>query len=184
MVFRRFMLLAAVVTLSIVLTACAKKTPGVNTQVVSNTLNQPTNTSAPQPSESDSAKKDVLVRRAFVINFVQRYGSYSNEALFQNVEDLYSQMTDSLQAYAQQMVTAGRQNAASDKTYYGTTTYVRTVKSETASDQQVRYLLATQRVERTGDTERSYYQDITVVIKKVGSEWKVDQAQWAPATQQ
>jgi len=119
---------------------------------------------------------------ALARSFVERYGSYSNQSDFENIEVLYPFMTDRMRAAAEASTAANRANRVpgSADSYTGITTKALAIKvrSQTVSAAQVQ--VSTQRIESNIKTSspRVYYQDIILTFEYKGGEWKVDEAEW------
>jgi hypothetical protein len=120
--------------------------------------------------------------KAIARTFAERFGSFSNEGNFVNLEDLRSLMTATMQssvdAYiAQELATAGAGQA-----YYGITT--KALSANVASfDQaagQAEVLVATQRQEAKGTTSnpRVFYQTLKLSLDTSEGSWKVNAAEW------
>ncbi|MFH1236521.1 MAG: hypothetical protein V1685_06350, partial [Parcubacteria group bacterium] len=134
--------------------ASKQSTPPQNVSVntpVSNTVNI-------SPPQADQTKKEAIDRARLATNFAERYGTYSNESDFKNIESMYDAMTESFRGEVAQFVESARKNLSAPGSYYGTLTRVRSIEKELAiSETVVEYLIMTQRVEETGDASRTYY---------------------------
>lgn len=110
--------------------------------------------------------------------FVTRYGSYSNEAHFANLEDVLPLMSASFAAKTQKMIDEGE----IPEGYYGVSTSIVTVtvdeKDEAAGTAQV--TIMTQREEAIDSPQNTTvkYQDIILTFITEGGSWKVDSASW------
>lgn len=135
----------------------------------------------PTISEQEEQKEqEVRVTSSDIVSlsksFVTRYGSYSNESDFANLEDVLPLMSAS---FAQETV-AFMETAESPETYYGVTTNVVTVQVNNQTDQQAEVLVTTQRVESINSPQNQTirYQEILLVFVKEDGVWKVDSADW------
>ncbi len=110
--------------------------------------------------------------------FVERYGSYSNEAKFQNLVDVLPLMTD---AFAQE-TRAFIASSTPPETYYGVTTRVLTIDVEAMDESAgaATVLMQTQREIAQGSTQNSSvsYQEIRLELEKEAGVWKVASASW------
>ncbi len=110
--------------------------------------------------------------------FVERYGSYSNEANFQNIRDVIPLMSVKFAA----ATTADLVNKKAPAEYYGVTTRVITAKVVSQDDKSGTAVidLATQRVEENGSAQNktTKYQDIELLFVKESGVWMVDSAKW------
>jgi cytoskeletal protein RodZ len=108
--------------------------------------------------------------------FVERYGSYSNEANFANLIDVLPLMSSALASKTESFIAS---NVAPEE-YYGVTTQVITVNVEEKTDSEAQVRLTTQRQEATGSPQNSsvYYQEIELFFVKQQGEWRVDSVSW------
>lgn len=110
--------------------------------------------------------------------FVERYGSYSNEANFKNLFDVLPLMTN---AFAQSTRTF-IETAKAPSDYYGVSTRVVTVKVEQMDEANgtAMILVNTQRESATGSTQNTTvsYQEIRIKLVRESGVWKVDSAAW------
>ncbi len=110
--------------------------------------------------------------------FTERYGSYSSEADFANLEDVLSLMTADFAARTQTLINTG----TAQEGYYGISTKVITITvdqmDEAAGTAQT--TVTTQREESKGGPQNAVvrYQDIVLVFVKEGEVWKVASATW------
>jgi hypothetical protein len=109
--------------------------------------------------------------------FAERFGSYSNEAAFANLEDVFPLMTE---AYVARMQEAMESWSVSQE-YYAVTTHVLSVEmemDEEAGTAQV--ILKTQREEAKGEVQNVsiLYQDLVLDLVYTGGTWLVDRATW------
>ncbi|MEI7498434.1 MAG: hypothetical protein WCK11_04075 [Candidatus Falkowbacteria bacterium] len=115
-------------------------------------------------------------------NFTERFGSFSNHANFQNMQDLKLFMTPRMQTWADAYVKKASQATSSGMNYYGITTQAVTLKvdefNETAGTAKV--TVYTQRREVKGVDQNAvvYPQAISLSLIKKGDTWKVDEAYW------
>lgn len=117
---------------------------------------------------------------AFARSFAERYGSYSNQSDFENIENLYPFMTEKMQVSAQAFVSAQRAKQKGTETYAGITTRVLSTHSVSQTSLPAVLTIKTQRTESGGALRntRVYYQDIELSLVSEGGVWKVDQATW------
>lgn len=125
----------------------------------------------PAPLRQDNAER-------LTIFFVERYGSYSNQSPYSNLEGLDSVATASFSAdllAMQQEPVSGIPDM-----YVGVSTRVLSVSVIDESDTEARVIASTQRVEsrESKDNSNRYFQDIELILKKVDGNWAVDRARW------
>jgi len=117
------------------------------------------------------------------MTFAERYGSFSSEGNFVNVEDLYPLMTERYQRRSEAEV--ARQRAAGAAAgFQSTTTIVVSATVTLPNGEESKAATArvvTQRTSvRGGERPRTFGQEISVQLLKVGEEWRVDGADWGP----
>ncbi|HOZ53343.1 MAG TPA: hypothetical protein PK142_01535 [bacterium] len=115
-------------------------------------------------------------------SFAERFGSYSNQSNYGNIEDLEIFMSAKMKKWAQEYVADLRANTQYSGSFYGIVTkaLVEPEISDFALDSgQVDVLVPTQREENSSDGEpRVFNQDVKISFIKVGGEWLVDSAIW------
>ena len=115
---------------------------------------------------------------AFARSFVERYGSFSNQSKYENLEDLYPFMTARFQKDTEATVSAARAKPSGALTEYsGVTTRVMSVKKNSVSGNSAQLIIATQR-QNSGTNSGITYQDIELTLLKIEGQWKVDEATW------
>lgn len=115
--------------------------------------------------------------------FAERFGSYSNQNSFQNIQDLQIFMTDSMKNWSKSYIIDSKSQQEDNSIYYGVTT--KALSTEVVNYNEgggiAEILVKTQRREAMGSTSNAevYYQDILIKMKqKKGDIWKVDSAFW------
>ncbi len=119
--------------------------------------------------------------RAIAFTFSERFGSYSNEGNFNNVESVNSIMTARMRAWVTNyLIQQGERQ--SDAVYYGITTKALSVNISKFDENSGRaeVIVTTQRQENLGSTENAkvYYQDLKLDLVNSEQGWKVDSASW------
>jgi hypothetical protein len=120
---------------------------------------------------NEEAPSGVIAR-----NFVERFGSFSSEVDFVNVEDVLPLVTPGLAARLKTLT----QDTNSDLAYYGVSTkFIGFVDSEEL-EVTANYTITTQREESFDSPENTSvrYQDINVDLVKDGDIWLVNDYQW------
>ena len=112
--------------------------------------------------------------------FVERFGSYSSESDFANVDDVMSLATDRFQRELQGLVTQYRASTTANQEYSGISTFVITTKTLEVSETNTSLLITTQRKEAVGNPGNASlrYQDVELALVKVDDAWLVDSLQW------
>ncbi|MFC1787927.1 hypothetical protein ACFLZY_01770 [Patescibacteria group bacterium] len=110
--------------------------------------------------------------------FVERYGSFSSEAHFANLNDVMSLITDSLAAEFKRIP----ETTLPSPEYYGVTTRLVSVDVDFLDEQngQASLTVNTQREEAKGSPQNLSvrYQGIKLEMEKVTGIWKVSSAVW------
>lgn len=113
--------------------------------------------------------------------FAERYGSSSSQSDFNNLRDLEVFMTAAMQERSEQYIAAEQAKPGTTE-YEGTTTKAVTFTFESFDDAAgtAVAVVRTKRQEKKASGEtRSYDQSLTLGLKKVSSEWRVDSAAWS-----
>ncbi len=120
--------------------------------------------------------------RQLALSFTERYGSYSNQTNFANLENLLVFMTDDFADTTRSFVASERSKNRDTVVYYGITTKAAAVQTEAFRESQgtAVFLVQTLRREAIGTTNnaRSYQQSLRMTMKKSDGVWKVDAADW------
>ena len=154
-------------------------TPTVKPSTTSTSQTAPASTVSQQATEQE---KQLRTQAAGVIAlaklFTERYGSYSNEADFQNIRDVIPLMSKTFAA----TTTADLATKKIPTGFYGITTRVITVKVLKNDDKAGMALVDvdTQRQEETGSAQNTSvkYQTIELAFVKESGVWLVDSATW------
>ena len=118
--------------------------------------------------------------KAMALTFAERFGSYSNQSNFSNLDALRDLMTVRMKIWADsyQASQAGIEDAA----YYGVTTQALSAQITAFEESlgQAEIVVTTQRQEAKVSTvnPRVFYQDLKLQLVKTGEGWKVDSAEW------
>lgn len=169
---------------------CRKETAdNVNVNAVNNALgvvqNYPaltnqTNAAVNTTRQAQSTTEQEL--RQLALSFTERYGSYSNQTDFANLENLLVFMTDDFAGATRSFVASERSKNRDTVVYYGITTKAAAAQTEAFRESQgtAVFLVQTLRREAIGATNnaRSYQQSLRITMKKSDGVWKVDAADW------
>lgn len=116
------------------------------------------------------------------LSFTERYGSYSNQSNYANLENLLVFMTNGFADSTRQYVAEQRKKNADTSVYYGITAKAITAQTKNFSDAQGKasFLVQTLRRESIGSTtnNKSYQQNILLNMEKEDGVWKVSDAKW------
>lgn len=134
-------------------------------------LTTPTNIEPPPPGPQEQNPQIVAS------DFAERYGSYSNQNNYQNLRDLYPQMTTAMHANTDAYIAA---NPTSAGDYQGTSTKTLRVEVLNQGDTTFRVKIYTQRTESTATNSQSlvYYQNAEATLIKSNLLWLVDSFVW------
>lgn len=148
---------------------------------VTNTTPTLTNVNVPlQPVVPASPKQEELERMAAA--FAERYGSYSNQTNFSNLESLLVFMTQPFQRETKVFVAGERAKDQDTSVYYGLTTKATSIATQSFNESRgsASFLVQTHRKEAIGTTSnvRSYDQAILIEMRREGGAWKVSRATW------
>lgn len=109
--------------------------------------------------------------------FVERFGTYSPDALGAQIDDLQSFMTPSMQSW-----TANFKSASPPRDGYFAATAVAASADQlafSAAEHSARFLILTNRTETTAQGVSSYQQPATVELRQdSGGQWKVNSLVW------
>lgn len=144
--------------------------------IVANTNVAPANTNVKLPV----AASDAVGRLA--MSFVERYGSYSNQSDYGNLENLYPFMTDAFADTTRAFVIAERRKGADTSIYFGVSTRAAsfTVGGFDEQDGIASFTVITARQESVGVSSnvRRYTQNALVTMANVGGAWKISGLTW------
>lgn len=128
-------------------------------------------------SEVDSRTKesppDVIAR-----TFVERFGSYSTDIDYKNVEDVMTLATAGLTGQLGDLLSDARN--APETGYYGVSTHVISVDTVDETDTTATLEMTTQRQETIDNPSNTSvrYQDIVIELTKSGNRWLVSNFTW------
>ena len=115
--------------------------------------------------------------------FAERFGSFSNQSNFKNIDNISMFMTEDMRVWADKYVDEMRSKSGKINEYYGITTKaIFTEITEIDDDAgQATILVNTKRREayiKMDNITNSFDQDIEIKFIKVENIWKVDSAIW------
>ncbi len=133
----------------------------------------------PQISEEEKLKAQLTKMAA---SFSERYGSYSNQSDYENLEDLLPFMSSSLKLKTENFIREKRASGGDAAIYYGITT--KALKSEATEflpeTGTAKFKISTQRQETVGASvnARVFYQEVEMTLIKESGIWKVNEVAW------
>lgn len=114
--------------------------------------------------------------------FAERFGSYSNQSDYGNIEDLKRMMSSDMRKWADEYVANLRNNVKYSGEFYGIVTrsfLEPEISAFDPSSGKVEVMVLTQREETSTLTEAKVFdQKIKITFIKEGGEWLVDEAIW------
>ena len=166
----------------------SKATPKAQTSgALSGNLNAPAPLPPPPPPpqtpEQKLIEEDKAVGKKISVVFAERFGSYSNQALFANITDLYPLMTASMRVWADNFRAEAAKNQPKTG-YAGVTTRALTssVPEYLQTEGRMRVIVGTQREEVGLDgTRKVYTQELTTHLVRDGGVWKINSIEWGEA---
>lgn len=188
--FSTFLLLLA--ALPLLALGCKKASPKNNNTNNANTsqtntvtiiipANQNRNTPPTNSVQVNTPPQETELRRLSV-SFAERYGSYSNQSDYANLENLLVFMTVGFAKQTSTYIESQRARHLDTGVYYGITTKVVSVETNAFDDGKgnAEFFLTTQRKESVGSTNnaRTFQQNLIVTMSRENTVWKVSQANW------
>ena len=136
---------------------------------------------AQEASETPSAS--VFTVRAIATSFVERFGSFSTDSDYANIEELKPFMTERMKQWAQGFVEEQRaEDAEQERDFYGVSTVVLSANNSLFDEEGgiAEFTINTQRIESRGITRETSvgYQEIIVSFIRQDDVWLVDKADW------
>jgi hypothetical protein len=117
-----------------------------------------------------------------VFNFIESFGSYSNQSDFQNMSGLKIFATSKMQNLIDDFINQEETKNKSTNNYFGITTKVLAIKEVNSNLEEtaIEFLINTQREEGKESTQniKVFYQNVLVKLIKQGDDWKVDEVEW------
>lgn len=115
--------------------------------------------------------------RVVALDFTERYGSYSSQGNYQNIRDLFPQMTAAMRVRAKATIAA---TPLDDSTYNGFTTQAIRAEVTDSSDSRMTFTVETQRTETSVQYPegRTFYQTAVLALVKSDLKWLVDSFEW------
>ena len=108
--------------------------------------------------------------------FVERYGSFSTGAMWQNIYDIKSVVTDAMWTDLEKLT----QSNTSPETDLSLSTKVLSLELLSQNESSATVLVKTQKKEIDGEFSRIYYQDINVDLQKLDTAWLVTDFELGP----
>jgi len=138
---------------------------------------QPTQQPIVLPELTDDEKDQEQLQNLARV-FAERYGSFSNQAGFQNLVDIQSMLTDSMKQWVEKQRQDLMKKYPMDDKYYGVITSAPISKVQSFNQSSAVILVTTQRIEKQNGEEKVYEQDLKVEFIKQNGDWLVNGAYW------
>ena len=152
--------------------------PNSNSETIQPENSQPKIIEQLQPLSAQEREEREL--EVFITQFIERWGSYSNQDDFTSIRDLSSQGTRRLQGFIDSYISDLQSAHPYQQGYFGLSTKVVTVELAGFSLGASRFssLVGTRREESVGSQNRSFNQEVEVRLIKSGGDWFVDGVFW------
>ncbi|MFH1744884.1 MAG: hypothetical protein ABH881_01805 [bacterium] len=127
----------------------------------------------------ENVDKEDLMRMS--ASFAERFGSYSNQSDFQNIEDLKIFMSEEMGVWADGYIATERIKMGDSSIYYGIVTKAVAEEVRSYDESVMSVLVNTRRREMAASTDNSsdtFSQDILIGLVKENGIWKIDSAFW------
>src|SRR3989339_206310 len=125
------------------------------------------------------AEKQAASIGAVAKTFVERFGSYSNQSGYSSLAELEALSTESFAAWLESnCVPKLKKEHDPSGYYYEISTEAPMIASVEQSATAAKFVVTTQRIEKTDNGEKTFQQDIVLDMKKIGDEWRGGGAYW------
>ncbi len=173
-------IVASVVLLGLVLLVLFLLTRGDKPPAPAPTPEPQVTSGMPEVNPEDVPPPAVVSAQTVARVFVERFGSYSSESDFANVEDVIALATPSFAIELENVLAAERRASVTGGAYYGISTFVISSKVQSESETATTLFITTQRRESVGSpgNTTTRYQDIEVSLEKVDENWLIADYTW------
>jgi hypothetical protein len=134
----------------------------------------------PKPELKDAATQEEDAIKRLCKTFAERFGSFSNQSGYTNINDIKPFMSVKMQAWGDNYIKQ-QLSGTSFKDYYSITTKALVVNFTDQTPEKINAVVKTQRMEIKGaaNTPSIAQKDLKLVLIKEKGEWRVDGASWA-----
>ncbi|MBU1164253.1 hypothetical protein KKA15_01675 [Patescibacteria group bacterium] len=117
---------------------------------------------------------------ATALTFAEKFGSFSNQSGFENLDDLKVMMTQSMISWTNRYIIESKAKLIDGEEYIGYTTKALSANIQYQTNSDAEVVVTTQRSESRGvATEpRIFYQQLQLQFKNIDGAWRVDNAVW------
>jgi uncharacterized protein (UPF0333 family) len=128
---------------------------------------------------SEEAKKEIAVK-ALAVAFVERFGSFSNQGDYLNLQELLNVMTPTMANWVKSSYLPKlKKERPADGFYYAISTKAPVVEVLSEKAEAVKLKVTTKRDEQiAGQENKEFLQEITLDLVKQNNNWLVDGAYW------
>lgn len=120
--------------------------------------------------------------RAMAMFFIERFGSYSNQANYSNIEELKPFMTPSMLSWSNEFILKQQKLVPKNQEYYGVETKILSLNIKFFDETKglVEAEANTQQIEYKGQQRNKNvnYKKAKIVLKKNNNSWLVDYLSW------
>jgi len=110
--------------------------------------------------------------------FAERYGSFSNQGGFQNIDDVKTLVTEDMKDWLEQKKQESMEKYPINDAYFGVTTSAPISKVESFTEDKAMIIVTTQRRETKNGETTNYNQDIKIEFTKQDGKWLISGAYW------
>ena len=176
--------LVVLVVPAIVIAYLIHRSPSLqNTVAKLGNLNTSANTNttvtAVTPTANTNKNNDDVSITFVSRNFAETYGSGSNQNNFANVVEAEKWATANYKQFLNASIAQQKATLVTTP-YHAFLTTALVIKINGQTEKTANVVVSTQRQETTDKTTKTYYQDLSVDLLKVGTEWQVNAAAWKP----
>lgn len=134
----------------------------------------------PPVNPADVPQQSTVAATTISRTFIERFGSYSSQSDFANIDDVMSLATDRFRTELEGLVRQYRAATSADDEYTGVSTYVIATRTVAETEEAMTLAVTTQRRESVGNPGNSTmrYQDVEIALVKNGDSWLVDGLTW------
>jgi len=173
-------IILAGITAYIVMNFTGDKAPKEETGVVPNVQVDPTKEEMPVFAPPTAEEKVASSVKSVAIMFAEKFGSYSNQGNYLNVNELMPLMSDTMLKWAQdQYLPKLRKDHDPAGFYYQIVTVAPVAVVTDQSDATAKVTVSAQRTETIGmNAPTTFRQDLDVTMVKKDNSWLIDGAFW------
>jgi len=135
----------------------------------------PASSATPEEAEHGQVKN-------LALSFTERFGSFSNQANYQNLEELKDLMTPAMVAWTNNFITESKAKDLTNAPYHAFITNALSFEEDNYSfySDKAEFIVKCRRQESSGSPDNSsvYFQSIKITLLKQQDIWLVNSAEW------